>query len=138
MPANMVGMGMSAEEKFWSRVDRSGECWEWRGGRDRYGYGQFTMDGKNCRAHRVAYKLTYGELADSVKLDHECNNRGCVHPLHLRPMGQRENVLRSVTNPVAVNARKTHCNRGHEFTPENTGIESGWRFCRTCRRARKS
>jgi hypothetical protein len=31
-------------------------------------------------------------------------------------------------------ARKTHCKRGHEFTPENTYIDrNGWKHCRTCR-----
>lgn len=30
---------------------------------------------------------------------------------------------------------KTHCPRGHEYTPENTIIRrTGWRECRTCRR----
>lgn len=32
-------------------------------------------------------------------------------------------------------ARRTHCNNGHEFTPENTAIRSdGGRRCRACRR----
>jgi len=37
-------------------------------------------------------------------------------------------------NPVA-NAEKTHCKRGHEFTPENTRIQSsGHRSCRQSHR----
>lgn len=33
------------------------------------------------------------------------------------------------------NASKTHCVRGHEFTPENTAtLKSGHRHCYTCRR----
>lgn len=33
-------------------------------------------------------------------------------------------------------ARRTHCDNGHEFTPENTAIRSdGGRRCRACRRA---
>jgi hypothetical protein len=33
--------------------------------------------------------------------------------------------------------KKTHCIRGHEFTPENTYIDlNGWRYCRICVRAR--
>lgn len=30
----------------------------------------------------------------------------------------------------------THCKRGHEWTPENTGIQTGGRFCKECRRMR--
>ena len=33
--------------------------------------------------------------------------------------------------------RKTHCPRGHEYTPENTRLcRRGWRNCRTCERMR--
>lgn len=34
------------------------------------------------------------------------------------------------------NAAKTHCKRGHEFTPENTEFSQGARQCIACRRAR--
>jgi hypothetical protein len=35
------------------------------------------------------------------------------------------------------NANKTHCKRGHEFTPENTKLDRhGWRSCRICDRIR--
>jgi len=34
-----------------------------------------------------------------------------------------------------VNARKTHCDHGHEFTEENTGrTPGGHRFCKACKR----
>lgn len=46
------------------------------------------------------------------------------------------NVMRSDT-PAAVNAAKTHCKHGHEFTPENTRLDrGGYRCCRTCDRAK--
>ncbi len=33
-------------------------------------------------------------------------------------------------------AGKTHCQRGHAFSPENTRLlANGWRGCRTCARA---
>ena len=34
--------------------------------------------------------------------------------------------------------KKAFCPQGHEYTEENTGINTtkGWRFCRICRRAR--
>lgn len=39
-------------ERFWSHVDKSGDCWLWTGGKTQYGYGQFGIV-----AHRVAYEL---------------------------------------------------------------------------------
>lgn len=35
--------------------------------------------------------------------------------------------------PAALNAAKTHCKRGHEFTKENTLKEGNKRSCRICR-----
>lgn len=34
------------------------------------------------------------------------------------------------------NAKKTHCPKGHEYTPENTYVCVGYRYCRTCNRMR--
>jgi len=31
-----------------------------------------------------------------------------------------------------VNAQKTHCPQGHEYTPENTMTFNGMRSCRQC------
>jgi len=48
----------------------------------------------------------------------------------------RDNVMRG-SGPSALNAQKTHCVHGHEFTPENTYLDDGgWRQCRTCQRER--
>lgn len=41
----------------------------------------------------------------------------------------------AVAARVANQRAKTHCNHGHEFTPENTGTnKQGHRFCRHCHR----
>jgi hypothetical protein len=42
-------------------------------------------------------------------------------------------ALGGLANGARQRAR-THCKRGHEFTPENTDLtKEGWRQCRTCR-----
>lgn len=47
-----------------------------------------------------------------------------------------ENRLDQVRHGTHRHAGKTHCHRGHEFTPENTYTPpSGGRYCRKCCRA---
>lgn len=48
-----------------------------------------------------------------------------------------ENCRWATRSEQMVNRRKrTHCVRGHEFTPENTRIYRDERYCRTCSRER--
>ena len=45
-----------------------------------------------------------------------------------------QNVMRG-ESLAAKNALKTHCKRGHEFTPQNTWLrKTGERHCRECNR----
>lgn len=106
------------------------ECWPWLKSCGSHGYGQ-TWDGVTVRlAHRVAWTLTYGEqIPDQMTIDHECRNRRCCNPAHLRLMSNEENGADNG------NKRKTHCKRGHGFTPANTYWDpKGHRRCRTCAR----
>jgi hypothetical protein len=119
-----------SQKRFWSKVDKSGECWVWTGGhRTSNGYGRFqpTYPGPTIVAHRIAYELLVGPIPEGLQLDHLCRNRLCVNPAHLEPVTLIENIRR---------ARPTHCKHGHEFTPENTiSVRSrpGRRHCRKCK-----
>jgi len=125
-----------AEERFWGFTDRRSdqECWEWRGSRSTGGYGRFSLDGsKRVQAHRYAYELLVGPVSDALDLDHLCRNRACVNPAHLEPVTNAENVRRGV-GLTAINARRTHCPKGHPYTEENTLVRGGSRHCRECGR----
>jgi hypothetical protein len=88
---------------------------------------------KLLKAHRVTYALVKGPIPAGLQLDHLCRNTSCVNPNHLEAVTTRENTMRS-TGLSALNAKKTHCLRGHEFTPENTYVKrgDGARVCRQC------
>lgn len=88
-------------------------------------------DGRMYHSHRVAYELAKGPIPPGLQLDHLCRNPRCCNPEHLEPVTCRENVLRGVGIP-AQRARMTHCDRGHELTPENIVPSAGYRRCRTC------
>jgi len=109
-------------------------CWQWTGRLTPDGYGHSFIDGKLRMAHRVVYERAIGPIPPGLQLDHLCRNRGCVNPYHMQPVTQRENALRG-NGFSGVNARKTHCPRGHKFSEENTyRSPKGGRFCRACRR----
>src|SRR4051812_42846587 len=108
-------------------------CWEWVASRDRHGYGRITVDGKRALSHRVSFELVEGLIPEGLQLDHLCRVRHCINPGHLEPVTNRENQLRSPAHFIALNARKTHCDNGHEYTAENTRYRNnGWRECRKC------
>lgn len=120
-------------ERFWPRVRKGSGCWLWIGRRDTWGYGVFVnADGVGVGAHRFAYELVVGSVPEGKQLDHLCRIQACVRPDHLEPVTARENQIRS-NSPTGVNARRTHCIRGHPFDDRNTIIQSdGHRNCRAC------
>lgn len=71
-------------EAFLRRVQKSDGCWLWMGSRNAYGYGIFLMPGERAvRAHRYAYELWKGKIADGHVVMHICDNPPCVNPDHL-------------------------------------------------------
>lgn len=85
---------ITAEDRFWSRVDKTDDCWNWTGSTLDDGYALFSVGGKNRLVHRYAYELQVGVIPDGMDIDHTCHNRRCVRPAHLRlatPKQNREN-----------------------------------------------
>jgi hypothetical protein len=127
-------------DRFWDKVQpcpMSG-CWLWAGYAISAGYGQLwfgqrTKTGKASPsyAHRVAFEAVVGRIPPDLELDHLCKVRSCVNPLHLEAVSFDTNWRRS-SAPSALNATKTQCKRGHEFSADNTAVYKGGRYCKAC------
>ena len=65
-----------------SAVPEAG-CWLWLAKIDKYGYGDFWMNGKGVKAHRAAYELFNGTIPENMSVLHSCDVRCCVNPYHL-------------------------------------------------------
>jgi hypothetical protein len=122
------------ESEFWSNVNKTETCWLWLGPPNSAGYGSVNFGGRVRGAHVVAFVLTKNDSVSGYDVHHTCENKMCVNPEHL------ERKLR-IEHPGTANfiaAHKTHCNHGHEFTPENTmwlsyrGRSKKYRRCLTC------
>ena len=74
-------------KEFWQKVHRSKDedaCWEWQRCCNDSGYGIIRVNGRNERAHRVAFVLTHGPIPDGKHILHSCHNPPCCNPKHLK------------------------------------------------------
>jgi hypothetical protein len=122
--------------KFWSRVDASGDCWEWTGSKLPTGYGRFSLRKSHAPyAHRVVWHVLIGPLDPDTEIDHRCFNTSCVNPDHLEPVTRIENLRRARWSGGKMRAARTHCPKGHPYDEENTSwTRDRRRQCKACGR----
>lgn len=104
------------------------DCWPWTGA-PRNGYGAIKHCGKVLGTHVVAFLAAGGELAEGQLVTHDCDNRLCCNPKHLKA-GTNQSNARESWDRRAVNAT-----RG-EAAPQAVFTESQVRLILALRVAR--
>lgn len=103
-------------ERFWSKVDRSGDCWQWTAHVYGSGYGHFQVSHRHpSKAHRVAWFLTFGKIPAGMSVLHRCDNRRCVNPAHLFLGTNSDNMADKVAK--GRQARGSVCANAGSFRP---------------------
>ena len=89
------------EERFFSKVNKTDTCWFWTATIVN-GYGQFSINNKNYRAHRISWFIIGNTIPDDKPiLRHKCKNKHCVNPEHLEigtAKDNRADQIRDGTN----------------------------------------
>lgn len=85
---------------------------------------------------RLVLRAFVGEPPAGYEACHGPNGVADNSIANLRWDTRSENMLDTVRDGTHPNARKTHCPKGHEYTPENTWASPNGRNrkCRACRR----
>lgn len=135
-------------ERFWRKVDKSGDCWIWTGAISKGGYGNvcYIDQGKKRwnTPHRLLWIELHGPIQTGLEVDHVCHDpascqggagcmhRRCVNPDHLQLTTPKQNSSPERNANSRRKRERTHCPHGHPYDETNTTWSGGSRLCRTC------
>ena len=106
-------------------IDKSGDCWEWKGSKNGSGYGIFGLAGKAFLSHRVLWALHNGGMSQLKKgymICHKCNNPGCCNPEHLyqgTSFDNHKDRVKAGTVKVGIVGNTHGCGRGTNLKSED-------------------
>jgi hypothetical protein len=115
------------EERFWEKVDKTGDCWVWKAHLLYNGYGRFSINLKTEYSHRVAWFLEHGEWPKGKHVTHICDNPACVRPDHLVLGTVEDNMADRNAKKRQYNHKKLHCRHGMPFS-----YEGKYRIAKDC------
>lgn len=109
----MININKKDIRKFWSKVEKTDNCWNWHwivGGGGGGKYGIMKINKKPYYAHRLSYEINIGEIPKGLLVCHHCDNPPCTNPEHLflgthednaRDKVKKKRSLTGERNPIA-------------------------------------
>lgn len=85
-------MKKTVEERFWSKVDKTDNCWLWTGACLPTGHGAFWYEGNMVYSHRISYAWSHDGIPEGMHVGHRCHTHNCVRPEHLRLVTHAESL----------------------------------------------
>ncbi len=116
------------EEKFWEKVEKTDDCWNWTGAKFLSNYGML-VHGKQLRVHRVSWQIHNRQLQEGEIVRHLCHNRLCVNPDHLAIGSHQDNM----DDMVSANRQATGIRHGRAKLTEpkvraiKALVKAGWK-----------
>lgn len=86
--------------------------------------------------HLLVLEAWEGKRPAGMQTCHQFDVKSDNWLAHLRFGTPGENVLDRVRNGIHPMANRTRCPAGHEYTPENTRVYQGSRYCKACKNER--
>ena len=108
--------------------------------RDGYPTVVLAMNGKRdfARVPVLVCEAWHGPRPEGLEVRHLDGTRLNASPENLAWGTHAENCQDTVRHGTHSRASRTHCTRGHEYTPENTSTPRGYRECLACRQIRRT
>lgn len=90
---------------------------------------------KTIQVHKLVLEAFVAPKPPGTEARHRDGNPENNVPSNLMWSTHSKNIKDQIRHGTHNMGSRTHCKRGHEFTPENTAQYGHSRVCRTCRRA---
>ena len=106
-------------KRFWKRVERVGECLEWKGTTSR-GYPECTWKKKQTSLRRIIYSLAIGGVPDDMFVLSTCNNKRCVSQYHMRLATKEERNVKLCNSKATGDRNGMRLHPDRKFSPQGS------------------